>query len=43
MWTSENMRVGNKEHLVKLVREAIDEDDGTYYTFDELFDELGIA
>lgn len=38
----ENMRVENKEHMIRLIKEAIDEDDGRYYTFDEIFEELGI-
>lgn len=38
----ENMRVENKEHMIKLMKEAVDNDNGNYYTMDEIFDELGV-
>lgn len=38
----ECMRVENKEQMIKLIDEAFEADDGTYYTFDEILDELGI-
>lgn len=39
----ENMRVENREQLVQLIKDAVDKDDGTRYTIDEIFDELGVA
>lgn len=38
----ENMRVESKEHLMRLIKKAVDEDDGTYYTMNEIREELGI-
>lgn len=39
----ENMRVESKEHLMRLIKQAVDEDDGTYYTFDDIYKELGLS
>ena len=39
----ENMRIENKEQLIRLLDEGIEDDDNAYHTIDYVLDELGIS